>query len=190
MSLSPWCKELTHLKRPWFEKTLMLGKIEGERRGWQRMRWLNGITDLTGIVWACLGVGDGQGGLACWSPWGCRVWHDWATELMNWSDLPCLSSFATSYKIFKPFQRTSSLFHWFSFIVFQILILLIFAFIVFFLLLALSTFYLFGCLFLYIVQACFMDSRCAFLWYKHFNVHFPLGTTLTVLITWLLYFPF
>ena len=30
-----------------FEKTLMLGKIEGrQRRGWQRMRWLDGITDL------------------------------------------------------------------------------------------------------------------------------------------------
>ena len=29
-----------------FEKTLMLGKIEGRRRGRQRMRWLNGITDL------------------------------------------------------------------------------------------------------------------------------------------------
>ena len=28
------------------EKTLMLGKIEGMRRGWQRMRWLDGITDL------------------------------------------------------------------------------------------------------------------------------------------------
>ena len=28
-----------------FEKTLMLGKIEGERREWQRMRWLDGITD-------------------------------------------------------------------------------------------------------------------------------------------------
>ena len=27
------------------EKTLMLGKIEGGRRGWQRMRWLDGITD-------------------------------------------------------------------------------------------------------------------------------------------------
>ena len=27
-----------------FEKTLMLGKIEDERRGQQRMRWLNGIT--------------------------------------------------------------------------------------------------------------------------------------------------
>ena len=28
------------------EKTLMLGKIEGKRSGWQRMRWLDGITDL------------------------------------------------------------------------------------------------------------------------------------------------
>ena len=30
------------------------------------------------------GVGDGQGGLACWDSWGCRVGHDWATEL-NWT---------------------------------------------------------------------------------------------------------
>ena len=29
-----------------FEKTLMLGKIEGRRRGQQRMRWLDDITDL------------------------------------------------------------------------------------------------------------------------------------------------
>ena len=28
-----------------FENTLMLGKIEGRRRGWQRIRWLDGITD-------------------------------------------------------------------------------------------------------------------------------------------------
>ena len=29
-----------------FEKTVMLGKIEGKRRrGWRRMRWLDGITD-------------------------------------------------------------------------------------------------------------------------------------------------
>ena len=28
-----------------FEKTLMLGRIEGRRRGRQRMRWLEGITD-------------------------------------------------------------------------------------------------------------------------------------------------
>ena len=32
------------------EKTLMLGKIEGRRRmGWQRMRWLDGITDAMGM---------------------------------------------------------------------------------------------------------------------------------------------
>ena len=39
---------LCHLmqRTDWFEKTLMLGKIEGgRRRGWQRMRWLDGITD-------------------------------------------------------------------------------------------------------------------------------------------------
>ena len=48
------------------EKTLMLGKIEGRRtRGRQRMRWLDGITDSPG-------VGDGQGSLACCSPWGCK----------------------------------------------------------------------------------------------------------------------
>ena len=34
------------------EKTLMLGKIEGRRKGWQRMRWLDGISDLVDI---CLG---------------------------------------------------------------------------------------------------------------------------------------
>ena len=33
-----------------FEKTLMLGNIEGgRRRGWQRMRWLGGITDSMGL---------------------------------------------------------------------------------------------------------------------------------------------
>ena len=49
------------------EKTLMLGKVEGRRiRGRQRMRWLDGITVLSGhgFGWT-LGVGDGQGGLVC-----------------------------------------------------------------------------------------------------------------------------
>ena len=33
-----------------FEKTLMLGKIEGRRRGQQGMRWLAGITDSMGMI--------------------------------------------------------------------------------------------------------------------------------------------
>ena len=42
-----------------FEKTLMLGKIEGRRRrGWQRMRWLDGITDSMDEFGWTLGVGD------------------------------------------------------------------------------------------------------------------------------------
>ena len=30
------------------------------------------------------GVRDGQGSLTCYSSWGCKVWHNWATELKNW----------------------------------------------------------------------------------------------------------
>ena len=48
----------------------MLGKIEGRRRrGQQRMRWLDG--DGHGFEQA-LGVGDGQGSLACCSSCGCK----------------------------------------------------------------------------------------------------------------------
>ena len=39
MTLATWCKEPTHWKR------LMLEKVKGRRRGQQRMRWLNGITN-------------------------------------------------------------------------------------------------------------------------------------------------
>ena len=68
------------------EKTRILGKIEGRRRrGWQRMRWLDGITDNGhGFGWTP-GVGDGQGGLACCNSWG-RKESD-TTERLNWTEL-------------------------------------------------------------------------------------------------------
>ena len=50
----------------------MLGKIEGRRRrGRQRMIWLDGITDSVDICVSKLRE-DGQGSLACCSPWGCK----------------------------------------------------------------------------------------------------------------------
>ena len=65
-----------------FEKTLMLEKIEGRRRrGRQRMRWLDGITDSMDMGLDRLGVGDGQGGLACCDSWG-RKESD-TTEQLN-----------------------------------------------------------------------------------------------------------
>ena len=70
-----------------FEKTLMLGKIEGRRR--------KGTTEHEMVGWhhrldahkfeQALEVGDGEGRLACCSPCGHKVGHDWATAL-NWTD--------------------------------------------------------------------------------------------------------
>ena len=64
-----------------WNKTLMLGKIEARRRrGQQRMRLLDGITNSMDDSMNLsklreLDSADGQGGLACCSPWGCRVGH-------------------------------------------------------------------------------------------------------------------
>ena len=61
------------------EKTLLLGKIEGRtRRGSTEFGWHH---QLNGHEFEeAPGNGEGQGRLACCSPWGRRVWRDWATE--------------------------------------------------------------------------------------------------------------
>ena len=61
--------------RDWREKEK--GTTEDEMAGWHH--WLH----LHESEWT-LGVGDGQGGLACCHSWGRRVRHDWMPEL-NWT---------------------------------------------------------------------------------------------------------
>ena len=73
----------------WFEKTLMVGKIEGRRRGRQRMRWLDGITDsmnmsLSRLQELVMDRVDREAWPAAVHG-VTKVGHDWATEL-NWTE--------------------------------------------------------------------------------------------------------
>ena len=68
------------------EKTLMLGKIEGRRRRGRQdemVGWHHRL-DEHGFGWTP-GVGDGQGGLVCCSPWGCK--ESDMTEQLNQTEI-------------------------------------------------------------------------------------------------------
>ena len=92
-TLATWCKELAHLKTSWW-------KIEGRRRrGQQRMRWLDGITDLTDKREQALGVGDGQRRLVCCSPWDCK--ESDTTEQLIWLICSNMDDVSHKYKVEK-----------------------------------------------------------------------------------------
>ena len=79
-----------------FEKTVMLGKIEGtRRRGWQRMRWLDGITDSIDM-----GLGRLRELVMDREAWG-AVFHGVAkswTRLSNWTELNPLTTWSCVYR--------------------------------------------------------------------------------------------
>ena len=72
------------------EKTLLLGKIEGRRRrGWQRMRWLDGITDSTDLNLSYSRSWWWTGKPVMLQSMGSqRIGHDWGTDLLyDWCSL-------------------------------------------------------------------------------------------------------
>ena len=100
-SLATWCKELIHCKRPWCWERLRAGGEEGDR-GWDD--WM--ASPINGHEFEqTLGDSEGQGSLACCSPWGCKARYNLATEQQQHWMSSCSSI------IFSFFGKVSFL-HW------------------------------------------------------------------------------
>ena len=96
-TLATWCEELTHLKKPWCWERMRAGG-EGDHRGWDG--WMTSLTWGTWI-WVTPGVGDGQGSLACRSPWDRKeldtvAWTEVWTINQSYSFSTFLSSSSSS----------------------------------------------------------------------------------------------
>ena len=102
------------------EKTLMLGNIEGRRRrGQQRMRWLDGITDSMDMGLSRLRelVMDRKAG-ALQSTGLQRVGHNWATELNR--TLDSRNYTRKENKILPTTQESGAISHFFNFPLFHL----------------------------------------------------------------------
>ena len=110
--LKPKLQYFGHLMRrsDSLEKTLILGKTEGRRRRErQRMRWLDGITDSMDMsLRTAPEVNDGQGSLACCSPWGHKELD--TTERLNWKLvlLPAVTTMSEEFLSSRSFPRPNS----------------------------------------------------------------------------------
>ena len=78
-TLATWCEQLIHWKRPWCWERLRAGR-EVDNRGWDS--WMASSTQWTTRWTWWTWVGGRQGGLACYSPWGCK--ESDMTEWLNW----------------------------------------------------------------------------------------------------------
>ena len=100
-TLTTWCEELTHLKRPWCWERLRAGE-EGDDRGWDG--WMASPTQWT-WVWVNSGSWWWTGRPGMLRSMGSqRVRHDWATEL-NWIAKKEISYLLKALSINKLYSR-------------------------------------------------------------------------------------
>ena len=106
-----WCEKPTYWKRPWCWERLQAGQGEKGMTEDKMVRWHHQLKgqDFEQIP----GDGEGQGSLACCSPWSLRVGHDWVTEqqIMStyWALIMGLAmSKSSSHGLTKPYNSPTS----------------------------------------------------------------------------------
>ena len=106
-TLSTWCEELTHLKRPWCWERLRVG-WERDDRGWDG--WMASLTQWTWVWTSSRSWWWTEKPGVLQSIESQRVGHDWATEL-NWKE--CLQWVALRLNTSSPFKPSTFSTHFF-----------------------------------------------------------------------------